>query len=130
MSADVSGGGSSGGGSSDGAVHRDRDGHVSARLGPVDRIPVGEGRAYLVGDEPVAVFRPRDGGLHALRAICPHRGGPLADGLVDGSVVMCPLHNHRFRLTTGECLSGADDATPYAATDDAGELVVRLAPPG
>ena len=77
----------------------------------------------------MAVFRPRDGGLYALRALCPHRGGPLADGLVDGSVVICPLHHHQFRLASGECVSGADDATPYSATDDEGERVVRLAPP-
>jgi nitrite reductase (NADH) small subunit len=99
---------------------------VEARLGPVDRIPVGEGRAFLVGDEPVAVFRTRSGRLHALRAICPHRGGPLADGLVDGEVVMCPLHNHQFSLTDGSCATGADDVPAYSATEEDGELVVRL----
>jgi nitrite reductase/ring-hydroxylating ferredoxin subunit len=104
---------------------------VSARLGPVEQIPVGEGRAFLVGDEPVAVFRPRSGGLYALRAICPHRGGPLADGLVDAELVMCPLHNHQFRLATGACVSGGDvaDAAVYTATDDDGELVVSLVAP-
>jgi nitrite reductase/ring-hydroxylating ferredoxin subunit len=101
---------------------------VSARLGPVDQIPVGEGRAFLVGDEPVAVFRPRSGGLHALRAICPHRGGPLADGLIDGDVVMCPLHNHQFSLGDGSCATGADDVAAYSATDEDGELVVSLVP--
>ncbi len=104
---------------------------VEARLGPVDRIPLGEGRAFLVGDEPVAVFRPRSGGLHALRAICPHRGGPLADGLVGrdtggGEVVMCPLHNHQFSLVDGSCATGADDVAAYTATEEDGELVVRL----
>ncbi|GLZ51223.1 Rieske 2Fe-2S domain-containing protein [Actinomycetospora sp. NBRC 106378] len=104
---------------------------VSVRLGPVDQIPVGEGRAFLVGDEPVAVFRPRSGGLHALRAICPHRGGPLADGLLDGEVVMCPLHNHRFELASGACVSGGDvdDVAAYSADDDDGELVVSLVAP-
>lgn len=103
---------------------------VEARLGPVEAIPVGEGRAFLVGDEPVAVFRPRSGGLHALRAICPHRGGPLADGLLGsvdgGGVVMCPLHNHQFSLVDGSCSTGADDVAAYSATDEDGELVVRL----
>jgi NAD(P)H-dependent nitrite reductase small subunit len=104
---------------------------VSVRLGPVDQIPVGEGRAFLVGDEPVAVFRPRSGGLYALRAICPHRGGPLADGLLDGEVVMCPLHNHKFELSSGSCLSGGDvdDVAAYSAADDDGELVVSLVAP-
>lgn len=104
---------------------------VSVRLGPVHQIPVGEGRAFLVGDEPVAVFRPRSGGLHALRAICPHRGGPLADGLIDGEVVMCPLHNHRFELSSGACVSGGgvDDVAAYTAADEDGELVVSLVAP-
>ncbi|MEJ2869691.1 Rieske (2Fe-2S) protein [Actinomycetospora sp. OC33-EN08] len=106
-------------------------GALSVRLGPVAQIPLGEGRAFLVGDEPVAVFRPRSGGLHALRATCPHRGGPLADGLVDAEVVMCPLHNHQFRLTTGACVSGGgvDDVAVYSASDEDGELVVSLVAP-
>ncbi|HEY2221139.1 Rieske (2Fe-2S) protein [Actinomycetospora sp.] len=106
-------------------------GAVSVRLGPVEQIPVGEGRAFLVGDEPVAVFRPRSGGLFALRAVCPHRGGPLADGLVDAELVMCPLHNHQFRLADGACTSGGDvaDVAAYTATDDDGELVVDLVAP-
>jgi nitrite reductase/ring-hydroxylating ferredoxin subunit len=105
---------------------------VRARLGPVDQIPVGEGRAFLVGDEPVAVFRTRAGGLHALRAICPHRGGPLADGLTDAEVVMCPLHNHQFRLSSGECVSGGGvaDVPAYTASEEDGELVVSLVAPG
>jgi nitrite reductase (NADH) small subunit len=105
---------------------------VEARLGPVEEIPLGEGRAFLVGDEPVAVFRPRSGGLYALRALCPHRGGPLADGLVGstldrGEMVMCPLHNHRFSLADGSCRSaGVDDVRAFSARDEDGELVVRL----
>ncbi|WP_345413072.1 Rieske (2Fe-2S) protein [Actinomycetospora chlora] len=99
---------------------------VEARLGPVDQVPLGEGRAFLVGDEPVAVFRPRGGGLYALRAICPHRGGPLADGLTDDEVVMCPLHNHQFSLADGSCGTGADGVAAYTASEEDGELVVRL----
>lgn len=99
---------------------------VEARLGPVDQIPLGEGRAFLVGDEPVAVFRPRAGGLYALRALCPHRGGPLADGLIDAEVVMCPLHNHQFSLADGACSTGTDDVAAYSASEEDGELVVRL----
>ncbi|MCD2192990.1 Rieske (2Fe-2S) protein [Actinomycetospora endophytica] len=104
---------------------------VSTRLGPVEQIPLGEGRAFLVGDEPVAVFRPRSGGLSALRAVCPHRGGPLADGLVDAELVMCPLHNHQFRLRSGECVSGGgvSGVAAYTASDDDGELVVSLVTP-
>ena len=67
----------------------------------VSEIPVGEGRALAVGQEQVAVFRLRDGTLRALAAVCPHRGGPLADGLLDEDVVVCPLHGFTYDLKTG-----------------------------
>ncbi len=95
------------------------------RLGPVDQIPLGEGRAFVVGDEQVAVFRLRDGGLRALTAVCPHRGGPLADGLIDGAQVVCPLHNHAFRLADGQCTTGERSIRAYQVTVENGEVVLR-----
>ncbi|OBB60264.1 (2Fe-2S)-binding protein [Mycobacterium sp. 852013-51886_SCH5428379] len=77
-------------------------------VGAVDEIPVGEGRTYVVHGEQIAVFRLRDGTLRAVDAVCPHRGGPLADGLADGIVVVCPLHGHTFNLCTGDEAGGAD----------------------
>jgi nitrite reductase (NADH) small subunit len=71
-------------------------------LGPVTQIPPGEGRSFLVGDIGVAVFRTRDGKFYATQARCPHRGGPLADGLTDGTTVVCPLHDRMFSLASGE----------------------------
>jgi nitrite reductase (NADH) small subunit len=72
-------------------------------LGSVDLVPLGEGRNFDLGDERVAVFRTRDGQVFATQAICPHAGGPLADGIVGGNTVVCPLHARRFDLATGEC---------------------------
>ncbi len=96
-------------------------GHV---LGPLAQIPPGEGRAFEVDGEQVAVFRLKDGGVRAQGAACPHRGGPLADGQIDASVVVCPLHQHAFELSTGACLSGAESARRYPVTVDAGGNVV------
>ena len=62
------------------------------KLGPVDAIPIGEGRAFAVGPAQVAVFRLRDGTLRATQARCPHAGGPLADGQLDMTRIVCPLH--------------------------------------
>ena len=70
-------------------------------LGPVDRIPLGEGRTFDLGAERVAVFRTRAGRVYATQASCPHREGPLADGLVDERCVVCPLHGFKFDLETG-----------------------------
>jgi nitrite reductase (NADH) small subunit len=82
-------------------------------LGPVDEIPVGEGRAFGVGGDQVAVFRLRDGRVRALSAVCPHRGGPLADGQIDNEVVICPLHLNAFELDSGCSRTGADAIHSY-----------------
>ena len=76
------------------------------RVCGIEDIPPGEGRVVLVGGKRVAVFRADDGWF-ALDADCPHRGGPLADGIVARRTVICPLHERRFDLATGrECSAG------------------------
>lgn len=75
---------------------------VRHQLGPIDAIPLGEARVYRVDGREVAVFRCRSGGVYATDAACPHRGGPLADGLVGSHTVICPLHGFVFDLRTGE----------------------------
>jgi nitrite reductase (NADH) small subunit len=79
-------------------------------VGAVDEIPVGEGRTFAVDGDQIAVFRLRDGSLRAIDAVCPHKGGPLADGLADDRVVVCPLHGHTFDMCTGAEAGGADMA--------------------
>ncbi|MEV3904743.1 MULTISPECIES: Rieske (2Fe-2S) protein [unclassified Mycobacterium] len=81
---------------------------MSVDIGSLDEVPVGEGRTYSVRGEQIAVFRLRDGTLRAIDAVCPHRGGPLADGLADDRVVVCPLHGHTFDLCDGREAAGAD----------------------
>ena len=95
-------------------------------VGPLSEIPAGEGRAYAVAGRQVAVFRLRDGEVRALDAVCPHRGGPLADGQTDAGVVVCPLHAHVFDLRTGACRSGQSDVASYAAHVEDGQVVVML----
>ncbi len=75
-------------------------------LGPVSRIPLGQGRCFIVAGEEVAVFRLRRGGLAAVANRCPHQNGPLADGLTGDGRVVCPLHGHIFDLRTGEGAEG------------------------
>ena len=79
----------------------------SVEVGSLDEVPIGEGRTFAVDGEQIAVYRMRDGSLRALGAVCPHRGGPLADGLTDDAVVVCPLHNHAFDMCTGAEVSGS-----------------------
>ncbi len=68
----------------------------------IESIPVGQGRCFLVNDEEIAVFRQRDGRVFAVQNRCPHRRGPLSEGLLGVGKVICPLHAHRFDLETGQ----------------------------
>ncbi|WP_306205732.1 Rieske (2Fe-2S) protein [Actinoplanes sp. RD1] len=101
---------------------------MSARLGPLADIPLGEGRAFVLDGEAIAVFRLRDGSLRAVSAVCPHRGGPLADGQIDARIVVCPLHLNAFDLATGCALgdSGLPDLRTYPVGVDADQYIVLL----
>jgi nitrite reductase/ring-hydroxylating ferredoxin subunit len=98
-------------------------------LGPVEQIPLGEGRAFDVQGRQVAVFRLRSGELRAVSAVCPHRGGPLADGQVDGSIVLCPLHMNAFRLSDGCSVTGQPALDVWSVgLDEGGSIVLSPQP--
>lgn len=71
-------------------------------IGPLEQIPLGEGRNFCVGSTRVAVFRTHSGHVFATQPDCPHKQGPLADGLIGGTTVICPLHERAFSLETGQ----------------------------
>src|SRR3989338_995296 len=66
----------------------------------VDEIREGAAKVVSVNGEDVAVFLV-DGQYHAIANTCPHKGGPLGDGVLDGCVVTCPWHGWKFDVTTG-----------------------------
>ena len=74
---------------------------TTANLGSVDHIPLGQGRVFEVGSISIAVFRSRDGSVFATQAGCPHRGGPLADGILGQRTLICPLHGCGFDVASG-----------------------------
>jgi len=95
-------------------------------VGLVDEIPPGEGRAFVAGGVQVAVFRLRDGSLHATQAACPHAGGPLADGQTDLDVLVCPLHLYAYRWSDGSSPGGAGPIRVYPVRDVDGDIVVEV----
>ncbi|SNS20639.1 Rieske (2Fe-2S) protein [Rhodococcoides kyotonense] len=99
---------------------------MSVPVGSLDDLTPGEGRAYVVDGRQVAVFLLGDGTVRATDAVCPHRGGPLADGQIDGSVVVCPLHQYAFSLDDGTCASGIDAVATYPAAIVDGKVTVEL----
>jgi len=97
-------------------------------LGPLDFVPPGEGRAYVVNGLTIAVFRQRDNRLFATDNQCPHRSGPLADGIVGGGKVICPLHAWKFDLETGRCLGENVVIRTYPVQVVGGHIVVEVGP--
>lgn len=96
-------------------------------LGLLAQIPVGEGRQFHVSGQDVAVFRLRSGKLFATQAHCPHRAGPLADGLTGGATLACPLHGWKFNLETGEPIQGSCAIATYPVrVNDGGEVIIRV----
>ena len=75
-------------------------GHRWVRLTSCDSIPPREGREVVVAGRHIAVFNLGDR-FFATGNRCPHRGGPLCDGIVTGAAVVCPLHAWKVNLSTG-----------------------------
>src|SRR5215469_4440364 len=76
-------------------------------VGAIGDIPIRGARRVPTRGGDVAIFRTGDGQVFALRDACPHKGGPLSQGIVHGHAVACPLHNWSIALATGEAM-GAD----------------------
>ncbi len=77
-----------------------RDAHDWVAITNVESIPLREGRAVTLGDMELAIFRLENRCL-TIENKCPHKGGPLCDGIVSGATVVCPLHGQRFDLESG-----------------------------
>ena len=86
------------------------------RIASAGSVPLREGRSVTMGEREIAIFN-LDGSFAAIDAACPHRGGPLCDGIVTGSsgpslvcgpltghAVVCPLHGWKIDLDTGNVL--------------------------
>jgi nitrite reductase (NADH) small subunit len=97
-------------------------------LGSIERIPLGEGREYEVLGRLIAVFRARDGRIYAVQARCPHRDGPLTDGIIGAGKVICPLHSYKFDLATGQPIGNDCEAlrTYHVTLSEDEEIMVTL----
>lgn len=102
---------------------------MEVRLGQAQDIVEGELNAFEVGERYVLVTRV-DGALHALDDICVHAGCLLSGGWLEGQVVVCPCHEYRFDVTTGDNvttpkLCGNQPSLPVRVNDE-GVVLVTL----
>lgn len=96
-------------------------------IGHIDDIPERGARLVKTHAGCVAVFRTASDEVFAASDRCPHRGGPLSEGIVHGNKVTCPLHNWVFSLETGEA-QGADEGViaTYPIRVEGGRLFLDI----
>lgn len=91
-------------------------------------IPLREGRSVQIAGHDIAIFNLGDRFL-AVENKCPHRGGPLADGIVSGGNVVCPLHAWKVDLASGEVINRTDSppcARTFATRIDNGIISLEI----
>lgn len=95
-------------------------------IAALDDIPRQGARVVKTALGCVAVFRTADDQVFAIDDRCPHKGGPLSEGIVHGTAVTCPLHAAVFDLTTGQ---GTDDwqVQTYAVRVEGGRVMLDAA---
>lgn len=81
-------------------------------IGGLSDIPRQGARTVETPEGQIAVFRTADDAVFALVNRCPHRGGPLSEGIVAGKVVVCPLHNWTIDLEAGSAVAPDEGCTP------------------
>ena len=97
------------------------------RITRTENVPPYEGRPIRVGDLDLAIFN-LNGRFMTIENECPHKGGPLCDGLISGTTVVCPLHGWRFDLETGLAVRASLPAcvTTYPTRVEDGIVLVAL----
>ena len=95
-------------------------------VGRIGEVPVGEGRVVDAGGKTLALFNV-GGTYHVIDNTCSHRGGPLGEGDLDGTIVACPWHGWRWDVTTGANANNpAVKVTCFPVTVEQGEIFVEL----
>ncbi len=97
------------------------------KVARVEELAAGQVRLVEVEGRRIALFN-LDGTFYAIDDTCPHRGGPLSEGFVEGDVVICPWHGARFRIPTGEVLSppAAQGVACYPVRVHGGEIEIEV----
>ena len=97
-------------------------------IGELSDIPLRGARRVKVGEGTVAVFRTADNQVYALADQCPHKQGPLSQGIVHDACVTCPLHNWVISLKDGMA-QGADEGQvrTYPTKIEGGRILVQTA---
>ena len=98
-------------------------------IGSLEDIPRQGARVVRGREGDIAIFRTLDDEVFALRDRCPHKGGPLSQGIVHGKKVACPLHDWKIHLDTGMAVAPDEGcAARYPVRVEAGRVWLLLTP--
>lgn len=92
-------------------------------VGQIKDIPKLGARVVQTAQGDIAVFRNSQDEIFALRDKCPHKGGPLSQGIVHGKTVTCPLHNWKISLSDGEAMAPDQGCSGVYAVKLEGETI-------
>ena len=96
-------------------------------VGSLEDIPRLGARVVKTDIGNVGVFRTAEDKVFALRDECPHKGGPLTQGIVHGDKVTCPLHNWNINLENGEAVAPDEGCTAsYPVKEEGGMIYLSL----
>ena len=93
------------------------------QLARVSDLPVGASKECVAGGRMIALFNV-NGRFYALDGVCPHQGGPLGRGLLEGCIVTCPWHGWQFDVTTGQHQFNAQIVQPRFEVRVDGEWIL------
>ncbi|WP_100404647.1 nitrite reductase small subunit NirD [Bacillus solitudinis] len=68
----------------------------------ISELSIGIGKVVILSGEEIALFKQEDGSVNAIQNRCPHKNGPLSEGIVSGEHVFCPLHDWKISTKDGK----------------------------
>jgi nitrite reductase (NADH) small subunit len=92
-----------------------------------EELPAGTGKTVRIGALELALFRLTSGKVHAVQNRCPHKDGVLAEGIVSGEFVFCPMHDRKIHVPSGEVQKPDDGCVhTYAAKVEDGRVLIAV----
>lgn len=89
-------------------------------------LPDDTGTCVQAGGRDIALFKV-DGKVYAIDSICPHAGGPIAEGGLNGDMAMCPWHGWEFSVKTGECAFNSEiKQEKFEVKEDGDDIYVKV----
>jgi nitrite reductase/ring-hydroxylating ferredoxin subunit len=99
---------------------------MRTRVLPLADLPPGKTALVTVSGQDIALFRQADE-IHAIGNVCPHQGGSLCDGAVEGDIVICPLHGWEFDVRSGACMTVPGESVErFAVVVEGGDIWLEI----